>query len=82
MKDPYSVLGAKKGDDPQELLRKYNGRKAAVFFVHFFFLPKMEFMKSSAALPSELPISLILLPRFAHSLGQVQRSAGYARFRF
>lgn len=24
MKDPYSVLGAKKGDDPQELLRKYN----------------------------------------------------------
>lgn len=24
MKDPYSVLGAKKGDDPQELLKKYN----------------------------------------------------------
>lgn len=24
MKDPYSVLGASKGDDPQELLRKYN----------------------------------------------------------
>ena len=87
MKDPYAVLGLTQDAAPELIKQKYAELRA--LYGEQRFLAGEEGNEGARKL-QELEEAWrknvfrrsVRTDRFAHSLGQVQRSAGYARFRF